>query len=227
MKIRTISLPIAATFPPSDPLAVDLLRLMAGYNDMALVIEWLEAHLKEPEDFNEKTWAAGRLDLQIRLLFGMMHESLNVLVGIQKQPDFPKLESTLDRNGQSALAYLRQIENGQDKLGKTLLAITRHKTAYHYDYNEFREGLQRLLQRFGNDSSANLLFIEGNSGQEQYYFMLADIIRAEITQGLTDADNKQYLDKLLQLTRSFGTFIESLLKAYASIRNLNIDISLK
>jgi hypothetical protein len=90
--LRKLSFSIEKTFPSSDPPAIDIFRLMAGYNDMVLVIEWLEAHLKEPEDFDEKTWAAGRLDLQIRSLFGVMHESLNVLIGIQQQPEFPKLE---------------------------------------------------------------------------------------------------------------------------------------
>jgi hypothetical protein len=60
MKLRKLSFPIEKTFSPSDPLAIDILRLMAGYNDMALFIEWLEEHLKEPEEFDEKnlgSWA--------------------------------------------------------------------------------------------------------------------------------------------------------------------------
>jgi len=227
MKLRKLSFPIENTFPSTCPLAIDILRLMAGYNDMAIVIEWLEERLKEPEEFDEKTWAAGRLDLQLRLLFAMMHETLNVLVEIQKQPDFPKLEKSLDDNGQAALGFLRQIRAGQDELGRRLLALTRNKTAYHYDHVEFREGLKRLLDHFGPNSPATILFIEGESGQEQYYFMLVDAIRAEITHGLTGPENKQYLDKLLELTRSFGTFIESLLKAYASDRGLKTDFSLK
>jgi hypothetical protein len=57
--------------------------------------------------------------------------------------------------------------------------------------------------------------------------MLADAIRAEIIQGLTGAANKDYMDKLLELTRSFGTFIESLLITYASARGLKTDFRLK
>ena len=227
MKLRKLAFPIEKTFSPSDPLAIDILRLMAGYNDLALVIEWLEEHLKEPEEFNEKTWAAGRLDLQLRLLFAMMHETLNVLVEIQKQPDFPKLEKGFDSNGQEALGFLRKIRAGQDELGKRLLTLTRNKTTYHYDHIEFRDGLRRLLDRFGKDSEAIILLIGGNSGQEQYYFMLADVIRAEIIQGLTGAANKDSMDKLLELTRAFGAFIESLLMAYASARGLKTDFRLK
>ena len=227
MRLRKISFPIEKTFPPSDPLAIDILRLMAGYNDMALVIEWLEEQLKEPEEINEKTWAAGRLDLQLRLLFAMMHETLNVLAEIQKQGDFPKLEKGLDGNGQRALGVLQQIRAGQDELGKRLLTLTRNKTTYHYDYAEFRDGLNRLLDRFGKDSAAIILFIEGASGQEQYYFMLADAIRAEIIQSLTGAANKECMDKLLELTRSFGTFIESVLIAYASDPDLKANFRLK
>lgn len=157
MKLRTLSFPIEKTFPPSDPLAIDILRLMAGYNDMALIIEWLENHLDEPADFDEKTWAAGRLDLQIRLLFAMMHETLNVLVEIEKQSGFAKLEKDLDGNGEEALAYLRQIRSGQDTLGAALLHSSRNKTTYHYDHNKFRDALKRLIDRFGKDSPINLL----------------------------------------------------------------------
>jgi hypothetical protein len=227
MNLRTLSFPIEKAFPSSDPFAIDILRLMAGYNDMALVIEWLEGHLKEPEDSNEKSWAAGRLDLQLRLLFAMMHETLNVLAKIEKRSAFQKIEKTLDSNGQTALAYLRQIKGGQDKFGEALLKLSRNKTTYHYDYDQFKDGLKRLINRFGKDSEIGLLFIKTQSGQEQYYFMLADVIRAEVTQGITGAANKEYLEKLLGLTRSFGAFIESLLIAYASDRGIATDFRLK
>jgi len=227
MKIRPVSFPIEKTFPPSDPLAIDLLRLMAGYNDLALVIEWLEEHLEEPDDQHEKSWAAGRLDLQLRLLFAIMHEILNVMEDLQGRPGFPQLEKRLNEKGRIALGYLRRIRTGQDNLGKKMVAMTRHKTAYHYDHNEFREGLTRLLDGFGRDSTTNLLFVEHKSGSEQYYFLLADMIRAEITQGLTGEANKEYLDKLRELTSSFGVLMESFLIAYASDRGLKIDFSFK
>jgi hypothetical protein len=57
--------------------------------------------------------------------------------------------------------------------------------------------------------------------------MLADAIRAEIIQGITGAGNKDSMDKLLELTRSFGAFIESLLIAYASARGLKTDFRWK
>jgi len=227
MKIRPITFPIENSFPPSDPLAIDILRLMAGYNDLALIIEWQEDYLKEPPDTNDKTWAAGRLDMQLRLLYSVMHETLNVLQDIQKQPDFPKLERRLDSNGRDALNSLQQIRNGQDELGRKFLTLSRNKTAYHYDHNQFKDGLKRLIDRFGRDCTGNLFFMEHKSGREQYYFPLADMIRAEITQGLTGAANKEYLDKLLALTRSFGIFMESLLIAYASERGLKLDFSFK
>ncbi len=227
MKIRPVSFLIEKTFPPSDPLAIDILRLMAGYNDLALIIEWLEEHLKEPMDQHEKLWTAGRLDLQLRLLFAIMHEILNVMEDLQEQPGFPQLEKRLDDKGRSALGYLRKIRTGQDDFGKKMLAMTRHKTAYHYDHDQFKVGLDRLLERYGHDNKTSILFIEGASGQEQFYFTLADMIRVEITQGLTGAANTEYLDKLLALTRSFGAFMESLLIAYASGRGLTTDFSFK
>ena len=88
MKIRDQSFALKGMFPADDPCAIDLLRLMSGYNDLALIVDWLESHKKVQADFSEQSWAAGRLDLQIRLLRSILHESLIVLEEAEKVPAF-------------------------------------------------------------------------------------------------------------------------------------------
>ena len=227
MTIRTQSFTIVKAFPPDDPLAVDLLRLMAGYNDIVLVVEWLGSNLEEPHDYHEKMWAAGRLDLQIRLLRATMHEILNVLEEMERLRHLSRLEGQIDEDGQSALTRLREVRKGQDEFSRRLLAMTRHTIAYHYDHGVFEKGLKRLLARYGENSQADLMFIEGRSGHEYYYLALADAVRVESVEGLTGGDGREELDALQDLTRALGTFLESLLKAYGRSNKIDLNFELR
>ena len=227
MEIRLEPFNVSETFPPSDPLAVDLLRLMAGYNDLAFVVEWVEAHLTEPDDDNEKTWAAGRLDLKLRLLYAIMYETLSVLDQMPHEDGFSRLERQLNQSGRSALTRLQQVRTGEDDVGKRLLNITRHKIAYHYDHGLFKKALSQVIERSGKTGRINLMFIKGMSGREQYYCFLADVVRAKISDDLVGGDTKRSLDTLLDLTRTFGTFLESFLIAYSQDRGLRIKFDLR
>ena len=54
---------IARVFPAADPIAIDLLRLMAGYNDLLFVMEWFEAHRRAAVNENARKIATGRVSL--------------------------------------------------------------------------------------------------------------------------------------------------------------------
>lgn len=227
MRIRKEQFTIAKTFPPDDHLAIDLLRLMAGYNDLALIIEWQEAHLKEPEDFYETTWAAGRFDLQVRLLRAIMYEILKVIDELEKLEDFQKLKTMLTDEGKLSLERLHQVSAGKDSFGKRLLALTRNTTAYHYDRNLFKHALKRLITRYSGDADTNLLFIEDRFGHEQYYFSVADFVRVEIVEGLTGEGGTKELETLMELTRAFGSLLEDLLVSYTRLRGLPVNFALR
>ncbi len=221
---RAVDFPIATTFPPSDPVAVDLLRLQAAHNDLFFLFEWVDAHLQIPGSHEAKLLAASRWSLQFRLLAATMHEALQVLDGLENGSGFPALERRLDADGRSSLARLRRVRSGQDPFGKSLLAIVRHKTAYHYDHAEFSRGLHRLLAHFGHDNRSNVLLIENAFRQEDFVFPLVDALRVEISRGLTaQHDSRKRLDTLLELVRAYGTLVESLLVAYADDRQLTTN----
>jgi len=213
--------------PPDDPCAVDLLRLMSGYNDLALIVDWLESHKEVPEDFSEQSWAAGRFELQIRLLRSIMHETLIVLEEAEQSSAFKELEAQIGEDGRRALARLREVREGKDEFSKRMLLFTRHKVAYHYDHGQFKKGLQGLIKKDGDEGRAHIYFIEDRYGQEFYYFAVADCVRVEMTDGLTGQASIKQLDALTDLTRSLGTYLEGLLEIYIRVQKLPLDLSLR
>lgn len=227
-KRRSHAFVISTSFPPSDPIAVDLFRLQAAYNDLAFAFEWVDAHKRIPSDRHARIVAASRWSFQFRLLAGIMHETLNVLGQMESLPGFPHLEAKMDQDGRRSLERLRKVRSGQDQFSKKFLAITRHKTAYHYDRNEFADALQRLLARYGQTSQSHVLFIEESSGQEEFHFELPDEIRVEIAVGLTGGGGaRDELNALLDLVGAFGTFLENILIAYSKDRGLEVDFRLR
>ncbi len=59
---------IEKAFPPTDPVAVDLLRLQAAYNDISFTWEWATAHKKAPKGRLATKVADSRSFLQFRQL---------------------------------------------------------------------------------------------------------------------------------------------------------------
>lgn len=214
---------IEKTFPASDPVAVDLLRLQAAYNDLSFVWEWASAHKKAPKGRLATKVADSRLFLQVRQLAAMIWEALKVVKEMEKLPGFQRLEEKMDADGLHSLKRLRKVWSGQDSLSKKFLAITRHKATYHYDRQEFINGLRRLLGLHGINSECDVLFIKSANAEERYHFELPDQIRAEIIVGLTGADVNELLHNLLNLSKAFGTFLERLCAAYCEDRGLEMN----
>lgn len=217
------SFSIAKTFPASDPVAVDLLRLQAAYNDLSLVWEWASAHKKAPKDPLATKVANSRSFLQLRLLAATIWEALKVVEEMEKLPGFQRLKEKMDAVGCRNLKRLQRVLSGRHPLSKIFLATTRNKTTYHYDRKEFKNGLRRLLGRYGKDSESDILSVEGANVEEHFHFELPDEIRAELVAGTTGADVDQLLENLLDLSTTFGTFAERLCAAYCKDRGMEIN----
>lgn len=223
------SFPVAKIFPSSDPLAVDLLRLMAGYNDLAYIVAWTDAHKRIPGIPAALTLAAGRWFLQLRLMAAILHEILDVLDSIQKLSGFRDLEGSLDRDAQAALDQLRSVRAGGDGTINRVLERTRDKTTFHFDRGKFRNGLNRMLARFGQDCKSTVLAVyEGTPQEVRPHYVLADEIRTEIAFGLTGAGGGQEeLVAVINLVRALTTFLDGLFKAYLEDRGLESQFTLK
>lgn len=214
---------VEKAFPPTDPVAVDLLRLQAAYNDLSFAWEWASAHRKAPKGRLATKVANSRSFLQLRLLAAIIWEALKVVKEMEKRAGFQHLEEQMDGEGCRSLKRLQRVLSGQDQRTKKFLAITRHQATYHYDRDQFAQGLKRVLILHGKDSQCDVLSIEGSNVEEHFHFELPDQIRAEITVGLTGADVNKLLRNLLDLSRAFGTFVDSLCVAYWKDRGLEIN----
>lgn len=214
---------IEKAFPPTDPVAVDLLRLQAAYNDLSFVWEWASAHKKAPKDLLATKVADSRSFLQVRQLGAIIWEALKVVEEMEKCPGLQHLEKQMDKDGRCNLKRLRRVLSGRDPLSKKFLAITRHATTYHYDRDQFTRGLKRVLSSHGKDSQCDILSIQGSRVEDHFHFELPGQIRAEIIVGLTGADVNELLRNLLDLSKAFGTFLERLCAAYCKDRGLTIN----
>ena len=65
-------------FPPSNPLAMDILRLMAAYNDLSEILDWMigrGAVISKPIAWKR---ARIRMSVQNRILLALLHEAFVV-----------------------------------------------------------------------------------------------------------------------------------------------------
>lgn len=98
---KVYDFPLGTVFPLNDVIALDLLRLMAGFNDLSYLTEWVDAYfagsmVKDPAKQN---LAAGRWFCQLRFITSVMHEVLKVVNDLKGQKEFAILREQLDENG--------------------------------------------------------------------------------------------------------------------------------
>jgi hypothetical protein len=97
---RTVfSLLISKVFPIDNPMAIDILRLMSGCNDIYFLEEWVKGHMRTPTHRDALSLATGRNALQMRLMYSVLHESLVVIHQLKRRAGFEKLEPLLDEAG--------------------------------------------------------------------------------------------------------------------------------
>ncbi len=97
--------------------------------------------------------------MQLRLMAAILHEILDVLDAMQKLSGIRDLEGSLDPDAQAALDQLRSVRAGGDETINRLLERTRDKTTFHFDRGKFRNGLNRVLDRFGQDCESTILAV--------------------------------------------------------------------
>src|SRR5687767_7830800 len=84
---------VASTmFPPSNPLAMDILRLMAAYNDLSEILDWMIGTRAVVSKRIAWKRARIRMSVQNRILLGLLHEAFVVLDQMQGTQEFKTLE---------------------------------------------------------------------------------------------------------------------------------------
>lgn len=208
-------------FPSDDLLSVDLLRLMAGLNDLDFLYEWVMENQEVPKSEPGKVLAASLWGLQFRLLASVVHEILNVIEEMERLDGFAALRERMSESGRRALCSLLNVTNGTDKFSRKFLAMTRHQTAYHYDRKQFRSALEKVLKRFGPDSDTYVI-LRAIDGKPVCHNPVQEFIRTEISRGLTGEDGG--IDEIRSLTRledHCHVFVRDIFIAYCQIRDID------
>src|SRR5438093_1374580 len=226
-KLDGYSVLIAKVFPPDDPVAVDILRLMSVCNDVYFVEEWVNGHKSIPKDRNALTVASGRNALQVRLLYSFLYEGLKVMNELANQPQFLKLRPTLDDDAETAFARLLSIKLKDQWKNRNwglseAISRARNTATFHYDRERVREALQRWLDDHGSNEQSLVMFQKKSRPFGTWpYYSIADMARAEIAFGIRNPNHADNLKQAIELMKCLELFTDNLFLAYVKDRNLS------
>ncbi|MBI3621036.1 MAG: hypothetical protein HY208_02450 [Nitrospirae bacterium] len=218
---KRYSFPVLKVFPASDQIGLDLLRLMAAYNDMQRIAEWMNAHQgPSPVDPIAKEIAKGRLSMQYRLMISYLHEAFEVIKQMEQLPNFQGIEDRLDQEGKEALDTLRRMKRSQIF---SQIEHIRSKATFHYLRSYFAKVLREFRGSFEKpDKPVESVVIFRGSGESiETYYSLPDQLRNEISFGITPRENtRELLEQMMVVRRKLILFLNSALVAYMTGRGL-------
>ena len=212
---------VARVFPPTDPLAIDVLRLLAAENDLRHVDEWIRAHLQIPREELATLVGAGRWFLQLRLCASILHEAMKALSCMEGNGHLATLEKKLNSEGAQALVSLRRVLGGTNEV-KRLMARVRDKGTYHYDRGQFKKSLAQLLRRAGDQEESRLIWERAGLFGGGTYHQFADAVRTEATLGIAgEAEvGSEKMQQITEVVEAFRAFVEGAFIAYVNVRGL-------
>lgn len=214
---------VKKAFPPSDPLAIDLLRLLAAYNDFSSVDEWLLQDLARDDEnlsyVSSIQFTVSKMNLQFRLLGSVMHETIQTLDEFAAAPSSQKVLERLDDAGRGALQKLLAIPRGTNSYSRRVLAVTRNKLSYHYDKKAFEDGLNTYLSSKEYNDLSNLLLLQDEAPRRAFYFRLADDVRSQALKQY-DKDGHQ-LRIIFETHDLFRSLLQQIVTIYGETRGLD------
>lgn len=228
-----VTVSVSQVFPATDPIAIDLLRLMCGCSDIFHVSKWIFGSKQRPKQFGAVLIAHGRTMLQVRLLASFVHESLSVLQHLTDCPGFDSLRSQLPDDCARDLVALQSIKlkgeafSSRDWGVNEVILRSRHTASFHYDIKQMEETLKRWSAdqfRFGEKGYFVVEFDDQLEGALAYY-AIADLVRAEISFGLTNEKYEENLKDLLDIMRRVTGTVQALFFAYVELHDLHDFVS--
>jgi hypothetical protein len=218
----------ADVFPPSNPLAMDILRLMAAYNDLSEILQWIIATRPVVTKPMALKRARIRMTIQSRILLGHLHEAFVVFDKMQGTPEFKAMteQGFLSELGQEVLKRLRQANTGKTSTTmRSRLAVGRNLVAFHYVREAFQEGAMTFSKMFvEKDRAKSHILYEGGRA----YFYFAEQVRENVAFGFNEKEGDaqiavklgQYLRDAQMLTQDMGWFTDEVFTAYIAMKNL-------
>jgi len=165
-------------FPTTDPIALDLLRLMAGYNDLIALAEWPLDDKELADGPAEIYIRIGPRFVKLRFIGSVFHEVLLVLGKLEQEPGFKQIAGALDEQGKAALKRLRRVRCGRDPKIRKMLDRMRNLVTFHYHREEFKKSLEKMIAIRGR-SCAYPAVIHYEGDDMQRWYPLAEYLQTE------------------------------------------------
>src|ERR1041385_4196263 len=215
----------ADLFPPSSELAMDMLRLMAAYNDITEVLDWVLGTRSIATRRIATKKARIRMSIQNRILLGLMHETFRVIDQMQGSKEFKDAKSMLTESGTKSLKSLQLANSGASPM-RSRLRLARDQVAFHYDRESFIEGASIFSRLFVEKAKAESLIIFERGSRAYYYY--PEQVREIVAFGFEEGDSGdqipvklgQYLTEVQKLMHEVGRFLDELLPVYAHMKSL-------
>ena len=215
----------ADVFPPLCELAMDILRLMAAYNDISEVLDWMIGTRSIATRRIAGKKARIRMSIQNRILLGLMHETFQLIDQMQGTDEFKVVKALLPERGMKSLKNLNLANSGEVSI-RSRLRLARNSVAFHYDWESFVEGASIFNRLFVEGARAESMIIFER--RSRAYFFYAEQVREIVAFGFNEGDSGdqiplklgQYLAEVQKLMQEVGHFVDELLGAYAEMKSL-------
>lgn len=219
---------IPLSFPCDDPVAIDLLRLMAAYNDLIALAEWASTDRLETDDEADQLIRIDRRFLKLRMIASFFYEAMRILEEFEQENGFKKgIKKSFSQGGLNALKRLRAVRCGKDPSIRHLLDRTRNLATFHYLKAEYKKALALI----SNPSHKPFpVVIRYEDGDPRRWYSLAEHLKLEtaFTIGTVDGDTLlKILDTIVERLDDLALVLEESCNSYQIVRKLGGSVSQK
>ena len=211
---------IPLSFPADDPIAIDLLRLMAAYNDLIALAEWASVDKSLTDDEADNIIRIDRRFLKLRMIASFFYEAMKVLEELESEPDFKgQLVKRLSRAGLEALKRLRAVRCGEDLSIRHLLDRTRNLATFHY----LKPPYKKALSHMSPSHKPFPVVIRYEDGDARRWYPLAEHLKLETAFAIGTQDMDSLLETFETITQrldDLALVLDDSCEAYKKHRKL-------
>ncbi len=212
---------VKEVFPPSDLLGMDILRLMAAYNDLIHIMDWTRAFKGSKKEGTTRKIALSRFSLQLRLSLSLLLEAVEVIKQMKSLDEFENFRSTLSEPGKDALDYITEAIDPFEESLLQLMDRIRNKTTFHYIRKEFQDAIKEFKKKRGENVQSSFIF-EGKEPNVRAYYLLADHLREAAGFGIGPDEEKdrKIAKQIFRFQVALITFLDQAMEAYGNDRGI-------
>lgn len=200
---------------PNNEMDVDLLRLMACFNDLQRATQAMLMHFeKETADELEREIFMGDRVYYFRMILGHLYEGLGAFRRFCTLPEAKETVKMLPVDCRKAFDTLVEAAEPGKKDGfyKTVFGSVRSDAVFHYPATPFSESLQAIIsERADGDETFKLIIGEKMSGTR---YSVADMVLAGLfglKVGKSTEKLEQFITQIRDIQIAMNVFIDCFL----------------